>query len=88
MNKCAQEQLTEQYIDKLIGSVQYHSFNDRVMICCMTLVNGMIVTGESICNGPNISDFGTQMIVSNERAKAKIYELEGYLRKQKLHEAG
>lgn len=77
--------LTPGWIDSRIAAVQYHVF-DRLTICVMTLRNGHIITGESAAaSGGNFN----QLIGEKrayDKARDKIWELEGYLLRQQLHE--
>lgn len=54
--------------------------------CVLVLRNGFTVTGESACASPeNFNrDIGRKIALDN--AKAKIWALEGYLLKEKLHQ--
>lgn len=55
--------------------------------CTIVLENGFTVTGESACASPENFDpfIGKEIALKN--AREKIWQLEGYLLKQKLHEA-
>lgn len=55
-------------------------------VCCMTLANGFTVTGESACASPANFDEEIGKKIAFEQARNKIWTLEGYLLKQKLHE--
>jgi len=52
----------------------------------MTLANGFTVTGESACASPANFDEEIGKKIAFEQARNKIWTLEGYLLKQKLHE--
>lgn len=54
--------------------------------CILTLENGFTVTGESACASPENFDpfIGKEIALKN--AREKIWQLEGYLLKQKLYE--
>lgn len=56
-------------------------------ICCLTLVNGFNVIGKSACaSHANFSKFEGEKY-SRESAVGKVWELEGYLLHQRIHEA-
>ena len=80
--------LTPNAIDTAILAVQYHVFPGTTLtVCCLTLVNGFTVTGESASASPENFDVEIGRKISRENARNKIWALEGYLLKQKLHEA-
>lgn len=57
----------------------------RLTICILTLENGFTVTGESACASPENFDKLIGQKIAYENARNKIWMLEGYLLKQKLH---
>ncbi|MBW5285956.1 Gp49 family protein [Burkholderia gladioli] len=59
---------------------------DLLTFCVLVLRNGFTVTGESACASPENFDAETGRQLARERAVAKIWPLEGYLLKQRLHE--
>lgn len=65
--------------------------NDRsaacLTICILTLENGFTVTGESACASPENFDKLIGQKIAYENARNKIWQLEGYLLKEKLHQA-
>lgn len=79
--------LTPKLIDSKIKKVDYHVFSDSCLtVCCLTLLNGFTVTGESACASP--ANFNQEIgeKIAFENARSKVWQLEGYLLKQKLHE--
>jgi hypothetical protein len=54
--------------------------------CVLILRNGFTVTGESACVSPENFDAEIGRQVARENAINKIWPLEGYLLKQRLHE--
>ncbi|EEF78975.1 Gp49 family protein [Methylophaga thiooxydans] len=81
--------LTPDMLQAVIKSEQYHVFEgSQLTVCCLTLQNGFTVTGESACASPENFDAEIGEKIAYENAKNKIWQLEGYLLKQKLHEAG
>ncbi len=79
--------LTPDFIDSKIKSVDFHVFGDTCLtVCCMTLENGFTVTGESACASPENFDAEIGKKIAKENARNKIWQLEGYLLKQLLHD--
>lgn len=54
-------------------------------ICILTLENGFTVTGESACASPENFDKLIGQKIAYQNAREKIWMLEGYLLKEKLH---
>lgn len=77
--------LTPDLIDSVIQSVEYHVFNNVLTVCCLTLKNGFTVTGESACASPENfnKELGEKIAFTN--ARDRIWQLEGYLLKERLH---
>lgn len=77
--------LTPDLIDAAILSEDYHVFpNTTLTVCCLTLKNGFTVTGESAAASLINFDREIGKKLSRERARDKIWQLEGYLLKEKL----
>lgn len=55
--------------------------------CILTLENGFTVTGESACASPENFDAEIGKKIAYDNAREKIWLLEGYLLKEKLHQA-
>lgn len=55
--------------------------------CVLVLRNGFTVTGESACASPENFDAEIGRKIARQNAAQKIWALEGYLLKQRLHEA-
>jgi hypothetical protein len=53
-------------------------------VCCLTLKNGFTVTGESACASPENFDAELGRKIAFKNAREKIWQLEGYLLKEKL----
>lgn len=80
--------LNPQMIDETIVSEQYHVFPGTTLtVCALTLRNGYIVTGESAAASPENFDKDIGRKIARDNARNKIWGLEGYLLRQKLHEA-
>lgn len=78
--------LTPQLIDSKIAEKSFHKLTDVLTVCVITLQNGFTVTGESACASPENYDqnIGEQIAFGN--ARDKIWQLEGYLLKEKLYQ--
>ena len=59
---------------------------DLLTFCVIVLKNGFTVTGESACASPDNFDAEIGKKIAYQNAREKIWELEGYLLKQKLYE--
>lgn len=80
--------LTPADIDSKILGADYHRFNGTtVTICCLYLANGFTVTGESACASPENFDEEIGRNIARNNAREKIWQLEGYLLRQRLHDA-
>lgn len=81
--------LTPSLIDETIVSVDYHVFEGSCLtVCCLTLRNGFTVTGESACASPSNFNESIGREVSFKNARDKVWMLEGYLLKERLHLEG
>ena len=79
--------LTPALIDATIDSETYTVLpSGRVTICEMTLKNGFVVLGESSCVSKENFNAELGQKIARENARNKIWELEGYLLKQRLFE--
>lgn len=79
--------LTPDLIDTAIVNEDYYVFpSTTVTVCCLTLRNGFNVTGESAAASPENFDEEIGRKIAFENARNKIWQLEGYLLKQKLFE--
>lgn len=78
--------LTPERIDKVIESAEYYVFGGVLTVCCLTLQNGFRVTGESSCASPENFDEEIGIKISYKNARDKVWMLEGYLLKERLHE--
>lgn len=80
--------LTPKLIDMMVADESYYVFpNTTMTVCCLTLRNGFNVTGESAAASPENFDEEIGRKIAFENARNKIWQLEGYLLKQRLYEA-
>lgn len=82
-----QPRLTPEGIDKKIESETYTIMpSGKTIVCELTLRNGFTVRGEaSVVSRSNFNEEVGRKI-SREDARNKVWQLEGYLLQQKLHE--
>lgn len=74
-------------IDSAIVGEQYHVFAGTTLtVCCMTLRNGFTVTGESAAASLENFDAEVGRSIARRNARDKIWSLEGYLLRERLHE--
>ena len=79
--------ITPDRLEEVIASEQFHVFpNTTFTACLLTLVNGYTVAGESACASPENFNAELGRKIARDNAKNKIWQLEGYLLKQKLFE--
>lgn len=79
--------LTPQMIDNTIVEELYHVFPGTTLtVCALTLRNGFQVTGESAAASPANFDADLGRKIAFENARQKIWALEGYLLRQRLHD--
>lgn len=74
-------------IDATIAASDFHVFpGTTTTVCLLKLRNGFSVTGESACVSPENFDaeIGRQIAYGN--ARQKIWQLEGYLLADKVHQ--
>ncbi|MFM5873915.1 Gp49 family protein [Aeromonas veronii] len=70
------------------GKIGYGSDHALSLLtfCVLTLENGFTVTGESACASPENFDAEIGRKIARDNAVNKVWMLEGYLLKQRLHE--
>ena len=77
--------ITPAHIESVIATKHIHLLPEsNVTLCVLTLQNGFVVTGESACADPKNFDEEVGKQVAYRRAFEKIWQLEGYLLKQRL----
>jgi hypothetical protein len=80
--------LTPTDIDNAIVSEDYYVFpNTTFTVCLLTLKNGFNVSGESAAASLENFDAEIGKKVARDNARNKIWVLEGYLLKEKLHKS-
>ena len=78
--------ITPEHIDSVIVGEDYHVFPGTTMtVCCLKLANGFTVVGESACASPENFDEEIGKKIARTQARDKIWALEGYALRQKLH---
>jgi hypothetical protein len=81
--------LTPALIDSTIVGESYHVFPETTLtVCALTLRNGFQVVGTSAAASPANFDEEIGRKIARENARNKIWELEGYLLKERLHGVG
>lgn len=80
--------ITPDRVDGVIKGEAYHVFpGTTVTVCCLSLENGFTVVGESACASPENFNEELGRKIARQNAREKIWALEGYALRQKLHEA-
>jgi hypothetical protein len=81
--------ITKEHITAKIAKVAYHRIPDTTLtLCVLTMENGFNVTGESACADPANFNKQTGEMIAYDNAFEKLWQLEGYLLKQKMFESG
>jgi len=76
---------TKERISARVVGEKYHVLPGTTLtVCCLTLVNGFTVTGESACADPENFKVATGEYYAREAAMRKIWPLEGHLLRQHL----
>ena len=77
--------ITPAHIESVIANKHMHLLPDsNATLCVLKLKNGFVVTGESACADPKNFDEEVGKQLAYKRAFEKIWQLEGYLLKQRL----
>jgi hypothetical protein len=80
--------LTPADIDAVIVDEAYHLFPGTTLtVCCLTLRNGFSVVGESATASAANFDESIGRRLARSDARDKIWRLEGYLLRERLHAA-
>ena len=77
--------LTPDLIDSVIVDEAFYVYPDTTFtVCLLTLRNGYQVIGESACASPENFDVEIGRKIAKDNARSKVWQLEGYLLKEKL----
>jgi aminopeptidase N len=77
--------ITPERIEEVIVHEAFYQFpGTTVTVCCITLLNGFTVVGESACASPENFDADLGKKIARDDAKRKIWALEGYALRNKL----
>lgn len=77
--------LTPSHIDSAIKDIYYHIVpGTTTTICALTLMNGFVVIGHSAAASKENFDESIGKKVAYDNAREQIWQLEGYLLKQRL----
>ena len=80
--------LNPAHIDSQIKDIRYHRVEGTTTtICSLILMNGFVVNGESASASLANFDEDLGKKIAFDNARDKIWMLEGYLLRQKLHES-
>lgn len=78
--------ITKEWIERQVVNKQVYLFPGTMMtVCCLTLTNGFQVIGQAACADPAIFNEERGNEFAYEDAISKVWPLEGYRLKQKLH---
>lgn len=78
--------ITPGSIDARIRGEQFHVFEGTTTtVCCLTLENGFTVIGQSAAVSPENYDAEIGRKVARADARDKLWPLEGYLLRERLH---
>ena len=81
--------ITPRDLDTLITAELYHVFPGTTLtVCCLILMNGYAVTGQSAAVSPENFDEEIGRKIARAGAREKIWPLEGYLLRESLHLQG
>jgi hypothetical protein len=81
--------VTPEHIDSAIAGEQYHVFPGTTLtVCCLELANGFTVTGQSAAASPENFNAELGRKIARADAREKIWQLEGYLLRERLQNAG
>ena len=77
--------LTSDHIDACISAEAFHVFPGTTLtVCALTLRNGFIVIGTSAAASPANFDPAMGQDIARRNARERIWELEGYLLRERL----
>jgi hypothetical protein len=70
---------------KIVADMYYVFPGTTLTVCCLVLENGYAVTGQSAAASPENFDAQLGEKIAYAEARDKIWALEGYLLREKLH---
>ena len=76
--------VTPDMLDAEIAGEEYHLFNGTLTVCCLTLWNGFMVTGESACASPDNYDEAIGHKIARANARDKLWPLLGFRLRDQL----
>lgn len=77
--------LTPALVDATIAGEDYYVFpGTTVTVCALSLRNGFVTIGHSAAASPDNFDAAIGRQVARERAREQIWQLEGYLLRERL----
>jgi hypothetical protein len=80
--------ITPATLDEKIVDEQFHVFpGTTTTVCCLTLANGYTVVGQSAAVSAANFDAEIGRKVARADARDKMWPLEGYLLRERLHES-
>lgn len=83
----APRNITPDEIESYIAGEQYYNFPGTTFtVCCITLKNGYVVTGESAAHSPENFDHGTGRKIARVKAIEKIWPLADFFRREKIYQ--
>ena len=77
--------LTLEQVLGTISSEEYHVLQDTITICVLILRNGYKLVGKSMCVSAENFDVGLGKTIAKDDAVNQIWQLEGYMLKERLH---
>ena len=84
-NRPSSHSVTLDSIKAKVKSCEYH-VESTLTIAIVTMENGYTVTGQSACADPANFDAALGKKIAYDDAIKKVWPLEGYLLRQRLHE--
>jgi hypothetical protein len=79
--------VTPDKLDEVIVAEQFYVFPGTTLtVCALTLKNGFVVTGTSAAADPDNFNEKIGQDIARERARNEVWQLEGYLVRQRLYD--
>ena len=77
--------LTLKQVLATITDTEYHVLQGTITICILTLRNGYRLIGKSVCVSAENFNAGLGQDIARSEAVNQIWQLEGYMLKERLH---